>query len=113
MGQEKSPTIIPDKSTRPPIIHESVLSRIQTGAHLYAPIELPRTYAVANGKDSTITVLGPETCESSTSAAARHTAQEGVWNVVWRRRAIYFLTVFASLYIAVYPLIRESWALPS
>jgi hypothetical protein len=30
--------------------------------------------------------------------------------VVWRRRAIYFLTVFASLYFVLYPLLRESFA---
>jgi len=29
---------------------------------------------------------------------------------VWRRRVIYFLTVFASLYTVIYPFVRESYA---
>ena len=98
------------KPVRPPIIHESVLSRIQLGAHLYAPIGLPDRYAVMDAKDRTIHPLGPDTCETSKSAADRHKAQESVWNVVWRRRAVYFLTVFASLYFVLYPLLRESFA---
>jgi hypothetical protein len=40
----------------------------------------------------------------------RQSEQESVWNVVWRRRVIYFLTVFASLYVVIYPLVRESYA---
>src|SRR5262249_15237320 len=31
---------------------------------------------------------------------------EEIWNYVWRRRIIYFTTVFASLYLAIYPLSR-------
>ncbi len=32
--------------------------------------------------------------------------QEHIWNLVWRRRIIYFVTIFASLYLALYPLMR-------
>jgi len=95
---------------RLPKIHESVFARIQVGAHLYAPIGLPDKYAVVRTDDRTIQALNKDTCETLDSAGKRHVAQESVWNVVWRRRAIYFLTVFASLYTAVYPLVRESYA---
>jgi uncharacterized protein (DUF2235 family) len=100
-----------EQATRPlPKIHESVFARIQVGAHLYAPIGLPDKYAVVRAADRTIQSLGQGTFETSPSAAQRQAAQESVWNVVWRRRATYFLTVFASLYTVVYPLVRESFA---
>lgn len=99
----------PDKRKLTPKIHESALARIQVGAHFYAPIGLPPDYAVVkDGGD--IVRLGPTTFEDRDSAAARHKEQEGIWNIVWRRRAIYFLTVFCSLYVLIYPLIRESYA---
>lgn len=93
-----------------PKIHESVFARIQVGAHLYAPINLPDKYAVVRTDDLSIQPLGKGTSETSDSAVKRLAAQESVWNVVWRRRAIYFLTVFASLYTVAYPLGRESFA---
>jgi uncharacterized protein (DUF2235 family) len=95
---------------RLPKIHESVFARIQVGAHLYAPIGLPDKYAVVRTANRTIEPLSNGTYETSNSAATRHAAQESIWNVVWRRRAVYFLTVFASLYMVVYPLVRESYA---
>ena len=90
--------------------HESVFARIQVGAHLYAPVGLPDKYAVVRTSDRSIQTLGTGSCETPVSAAKRHAAQESVWNVVWRRRVIYFLTVFASLYTVIYPLVRESYA---
>jgi uncharacterized protein (DUF2235 family) len=93
-----------------PKIHESVFARIQVGAHLYAPTGLPENYAVVQTCDRTIQMLGTHTLETPESAAKRRAQQESVWNVVWRRRVIYFLTVFASLYLATYPLVRESYA---
>jgi uncharacterized protein (DUF2235 family) len=93
-----------DENAEPPLpkIHESVFDRTKVGAHLYAPMGLPDRYAVVRTGDRTIRPLGTDTAESPVSAAKRHAEQESVWNVVWRRRAIYFLTVFASLYTAVY-----------
>ena len=48
--------------------------------------------------------------QTADGAKIRFDEQESIWNAVWRRRAIYFLTVFASVYLALYPLIRESYA---
>lgn len=93
-----------------PKIHESVLARIQVGAHLYAPIGLPSEYAVVRADDRTVQPLGKATSETPEGATSRHAEQESVWNIVWRRRVIYFVTVFASLYIVIYPLVRESYA---
>jgi len=55
--------------------------------------------------------VGTRTCESKDGAKRRHDEQESIWNAVLAGGdAIYFLTVFASLYFALYPLIRESYA---
>lgn len=92
-----------------PKIHESVLARIQVGAHLYAPIGLPEKYEVVRSDDHKVVPLSAQTSETPQSVVGRHAEQESVWNVVWRRRVIYFVTVFASLYIAFYPLVRETY----
>jgi uncharacterized protein (DUF2235 family) len=98
------------KHKRVPKIHESAIDRIQVGAHLYAPIGLPAEYAVVTADTREIRPVGTQTCETKDGAKRRHDEQESIWNAVWRRRAVYFLTVFASLYFALYPLIRESYA---
>jgi type VI secretion system (T6SS) phospholipase Tle1-like effector len=84
----------------PPIIHETAINRARIGAHRYAPIGIPKAYTVM-----TDTGVRPQAAyENTTQAQNRCGAQEAVWNVVWRRRFIYFITVFASLYIVLYPL---------
>ncbi|MHC2282175.1 hypothetical protein ACVME8_008818 [Bradyrhizobium diazoefficiens] len=84
----------------PPVIHETAINRARKGAHRYAPIGIPEKYTVMtdNGIQPQVSY------ETSTDAQARCSNQEEVWNVVWRRRFIYFVTVFASLYTLIYPL---------
>jgi hypothetical protein len=86
----------------PPTIHETAITRAQRGAHRYAPIGIPGSYEVLT--DAGVQPQG--NFESTAQAAERCEAQEQIWNYVWRRRVIYFVTVFASLYIALYPLSR-------
>ena len=84
----------------PPVIHETAINRARKGAHRYAPIGIPRNYTVM-----TDTGVQPQAgYETDDDAEKRCRYQEEVWNVVWRRRFIYFITVFASLYILIYPL---------
>lgn len=85
-----------------PKIHESALDRIKANAHLYAPIAIPQTYAVV---DRARTVHNPSAYETSAAATTRIGHQVGAWNVVWRRRALYFLTVLATVYLICYPLV--------
>jgi type VI secretion system (T6SS) phospholipase Tle1-like effector len=85
-----------------PTIHETAIIRAQRGAHRYAPIGIPEAYDVLTDAGR----LSQSGFESSARATERCQAQEQVWNDVWRRRVIYFVTVFASLYIAIYPLSR-------
>uniref|UniRef100_Q07H09 T6SS Phospholipase effector Tle1-like catalytic domain-containing protein n=1 Tax=Rhodopseudomonas palustris (strain BisA53) TaxID=316055 RepID=Q07H09_RHOP5 len=93
-------------NNRLPRIHASAIIRAQRGAHRYAPIGIPHYYDVLgdNGVEPQVNY------EPKPEADARARAQERIWNYVWRRRIIYFVTVFASLYIAIYPLSR---AIPS
>ncbi|MGZ5872727.1 MAG: DUF2235 domain-containing protein [Bradyrhizobium sp.] len=84
---------------RRPTIHETAITRAQQGAHRYAPIGIPQTYDVLTDGG----VQPQSNFESPGRASERCEAQEQIWNYVWRRRFIYFVTVFASLYVAIYP----------
>src|SRR5882672_2738187 len=87
-----------------PKVHQSVMDRIRQGNDGYAPIVLPEKYNVV-GNDGTIT-LNSRIAEPQ--AASRAIRQEKVWDWVWARRVTYFLTVFASLFLAALPLV-EKW----
>jgi uncharacterized protein (DUF2235 family) len=86
-----------------PRVHESVLGRILNDAHLYAPKGLPKRYEVVTAAGE---VIAPEQnpYESTAQAQARWNFQETVWNTIWWRRIVYFLTVFASLCLVIFPL---------
>jgi uncharacterized protein (DUF2235 family) len=86
-----------------PKIHQSVFERIEKGTDGYSPIVLPEEYNVV-GHDGAIT----PNARTEANRASRASLQEKVWDWVWARRIIYFLTVFASLYLAALPLI-EKW----
>jgi uncharacterized protein (DUF2235 family) len=88
-----------------PKIHEAVLDRIKNGNDGYAPIVLPQEYKVVTDAGE----LVPNTSHPvDTHAATRARRQGKVWDWVWARRIVYFLTVFAALYLAALPLI-EKW----
>jgi Uncharacterized alpha/beta hydrolase domain (DUF2235) len=91
-----------------PKIHESVFGRIQVGAHLYAPIGLPLEYAVVCS-DGSVNRRRLGMGETDSQRDTRCGDQEHVWNLVWKRRVIYFLTVFASLYLVIYPLYKVTF----
>jgi uncharacterized protein (DUF2235 family) len=109
-----------------PKIHESVFGRIKIGAHLYAPIGLPPNYEVVTTGDVSLVYsplppgVAPDPltiepnattlAEGSASSKLRHEDQQTIWDLVWRKRAVYFLTVFATGYLLLYPLFRDSYA---
>jgi uncharacterized protein (DUF2235 family) len=92
-----------------PKIHDSVFKRLALGAHSYAPVGLPPVYDVVTYNATTqnheiLSATAPFR-ETPDDAVARHADQERiVWSTVWRGRGIYFLTVLASIYLAIYPL---------
>jgi uncharacterized protein (DUF2235 family) len=84
-----------------PKVHHSAIDRIGAGTDGYAPIVLPERYSIV-GDDGSLTPNGAD------AAAPRMIREERVWDWVWARRVTYFLTVFASLFLASLPLI-EKW----
>jgi len=89
-----------------PKIHETVLQRIKNNAHLYAPKGLPAEYEIVTSSGEVL-APGQNVYENSAQALARANAQEKVWNTIWQRRIVYFLTVAASVFLIAFPL-RES-----
>jgi uncharacterized protein (DUF2235 family) len=85
-----------------PKVHQSVFDRITKGTDGYAPIVLPERYSVV-GNSGSIAIDG-----AGAGATSRALRQEKVWDWVWARRVTYFLTVFASLFLASLPLI-DRW----
>jgi uncharacterized protein (DUF2235 family) len=86
-------------------IHESVIERIKSRSRLYAPIGLPEKYELVTNNGF---IVPQDKYETPATAKIRGSSQESIWNIVWRRRAIYFLTVFTSLYLATYPLYQRT-----
>jgi len=89
-----------------PKIHVSVIERIRQGTDGYAPIVLPRSYAVvkANGD----IVDQPEAFEDPTQSKDRGNRQESVWNLVWWKRVAYFCSVLTFLALLAFPLYRDT-----
>lgn len=82
-------------------IHRSVIARAKSGAHEYAPIGIPENYLLVSDDG-----IEPQArLESLQQASDRCAAQEAIWNVVWQRRIVYFLTVFTTIYLVAYPLL--------
>jgi uncharacterized protein (DUF2235 family) len=97
----KSPAMYVERPA--PKIHHSVLDRVDRGTDGYAPIVLPEKFSILRDDDT----IAPNSA-SEPQAASRALRTEKVWDWVWARRVTYFLTVFASLFLAAMPLI-EKW----
>ncbi len=84
-------------------IHESVLRRIKTGHDGYAPFVLPPNFSVMkyDGRiEAGASYVGPKLVKREFIEQHEH-----VWNWVWWRRLVYFLTVLATLVLVAMPLI--------
>lgn len=91
-----------------PKIHASVFGRIGNGAHAYAPLGLPARYAVVTEEGELLDGAFRDGPETGLQAERRAAAQEHAWNLVWARRVFYFLTLAASLHLALYPLFHKT-----
>jgi uncharacterized protein (DUF2235 family) len=91
---------------RIPKIHESVFKRIQNNAHPCAPLGIPAKYEVVTDTGQILPAAG-NPYESTTASQAREKVQESVWNTVWLRRIVYFLTVLASGTLLIFPLLKS------
>ena len=95
-----------------PKVHVSAFERIYGGQVGYAPIGIPPIYDLvlrdgtgpcAAVKDAKGEEPTGEYLEDGSRAQLRATQMEAVWNIVWWRRIVYFLTLFSSLYLAALP----------
>ncbi len=86
------------RAVPPATIHETVFARITKGTDRYAPVVLPADYKLT-GKGGSITLQRPEIDKGHD----RSRVQDNVWNWIWLRRVVYFLTVFASLFVVGIP----------
>jgi uncharacterized protein (DUF2235 family) len=102
-----------------PKIHESVFARIKNNAHVYAPIGIPERYEIVrnifdgNNASFQILPLSPDLegtdrdglYEAASDATARSRSQDlQVWNNVPIRALFYYLTVFVTICLFVYPI---------
>ncbi|MDQ8758258.1 DUF2235 domain-containing protein [Sphingosinicella sp. LHD-64] len=103
-------------------IHETVIARIISGTDNYAPINLPAEFdvepplpqgavnvppLVEQRLRERLGVVGPGEVASPAMLARardRHERQETIWDWVWGRRVVYFLTLFLTLGLAAMPL---------
>ena len=79
-------------------IHDSVFNRIRSGPDRYVPVVMPAAYNFTD-KGGTIT----DALHPVDPGKPRSHVQDDVWNWVWLRRVVYFLTVFATLFVAFIP----------
>ncbi len=84
-----------------PKIHESVFTRINNRVNGYAPIGLPDNYEVV---PSPLTEGLPLYVEQDSQKRKRADLQEIVWNLVWWKRLVYFLTVATAIWLLTLPL---------
>jgi uncharacterized protein (DUF2235 family) len=112
-------------------VHESVINRIGTGTDRYAPITLPGTFEIVPPQEEGENVPqadsetpapnhskgGPKPMldrglvalmKDTALARERGAATEAVWNLVWARRIIYFLTLAATLLLVGLPIIIDA-----
>ena len=81
-------------------IHETVFDRIEKGTDRYAPVVMPRSYSFTDKTGMITNALHPVD-----PGHPRSHVQDDVWNWIWLRRVIYFLTVFATLFVVSIPLL--------
>ena len=90
-----------------PKIHESVFERIEDRRDNYAPLGLPKNYAVLTRTGAVLEGDAPAAnanpFEHSTQAQSRVFEQQAAWDQVWIRRVVYFTTVLATLFLLALP----------
>ncbi|MCA1458779.1 DUF2235 domain-containing protein [Bradyrhizobium sp. BRP22] len=92
---------------RVPKIHESVFKRIRNNAHPCAPLGIPEIYEVVT-ENGTVIPVDDNPYESAVASKVRTKVQETVWNSIWLRRIVYFLTVLTSAALIIFPLLKSS-----
>jgi len=93
-----------------PKIHHSVFERIESGCCSYAPINLPADYVVIGRDGKPQQKKGPEltkTTPQENLAPQRRERQQYVWNRVWARKVLYYITLAVISVFVVYPYLPD------
>ena len=95
------PERLPGQGMLPPVqVHESVFHRIWSGTDGYAPITIPRAFEVVYDAAARRSAAPPcnflNRITTPQWQALRGGAQDSIWDVVWKRRVLYFLMVLGS-----------------
>src|SRR5262249_4331885 len=98
-----SPTVKIDR----PKIHESVFERMAAAPEAYAPAVFPPKYAVVM-EDGRILDGDENPSEPAEAAVRRARAQESAWDLVWRKRIAYFLTIGMTIIAALLPFVDDT-----
>ena len=80
-------------------VHEAVFERIKSGTDRYVPVVMPAKYKYTNKAGAVTNTLYPVV----DPGRPRSKVQDDVWNWIWLRRVVYFLTVFATLFVVSIP----------
>ncbi|MBI5323533.1 DUF2235 domain-containing protein [Bradyrhizobium sp.] len=79
-------------------VHEAVFQRIRHGTDRYVPVVMPRQYKYTDKAGAVTRALHPVD-----PGNLRSRVQDDVWNWIWLRRVVYFLTVLATLLVVGIP----------
>lgn len=105
LGSKKA--VMNDVRVDLPKIHHTVFDRMKHGGDGYAPIGLPERYCVVEEGGNIIPQdkkpADPQSIESTDDAKDRRTLQSEVWNKVWLRKLLYFVTLFLTISFVLYP----------
>jgi hypothetical protein len=82
-----------------PILHTAVFGRITAGTDRYAPVVIPAATAYRYTDPAGAISSGPHPADPN----GRSTVQNVVWNWIWLRRIVYFLTAYATAFVAFIP----------
>ncbi|WP_082070310.1 DUF2235 domain-containing protein [Bradyrhizobium sp. LTSP885] len=82
-----------------PTLHHSVFDRIVDGTDRYAPVVVPAIYKWVD--DAGTAHVGAY--QPPDQGYPRSHVQDDVWNWVWLRRVVYFLTALATAFVAFIP----------
>ena len=103
-------------------IHESAIARIVSGTDNYAPVNLPAVFemvpSLVQGGTNAPPLIGAElrarlgvaepgrkiAPARAERAKERYARQEVIWDWVWARRVVYFLTLFLTIGLVTMPL---------
>lgn len=100
-----------------PKIHESVFERIDRNTDGYAPVGLPADYAIVTRAGNILDLCpaiarpgAPRLREHVDQARDRCRRQEKVWDLVWRKRLTYSVSIILACALALFPLYRPATA---